>query len=103
MDPFAGHRKASLTTPEDQEFLAITVNYRDKTNNRMSHKELIDMISSITGTVDWKPAGLSHLAERFQSEMRWPCHWCTEENSKMIPDYSCAAAPLVCGYGIALG
>ena len=53
---YSDHRRASLTTPQDQEFLAGTANYRDKANNGMSRKELIDMILSITGTVDWKAA-----------------------------------------------
>jgi hypothetical protein len=53
---YSDNRRSSLTTHEDQEFLAATADYRDKANNGMSCKELIDMISSITGTVDWKPA-----------------------------------------------
>ena len=51
-DAYSYHKQTSLTTPEDRDFLAGTANYRDKANNGMSRKELIDMILTITGTVD---------------------------------------------------
>jgi hypothetical protein len=53
---YSDNMRSLLTTRKDQEFVAATADYRDKVNNGMSCKELIDMILSITGTVDWKAA-----------------------------------------------
>ena len=56
LDLYSNNRRPSLTTRDDQEILAATASYRDKANNGMSRKELIEMILSITSTVDWKAA-----------------------------------------------
>jgi hypothetical protein len=53
---YSDNMRSLLTTRKDQEFLAATADYRDKANNGMSYEELIDMILSIMGTVDWKAA-----------------------------------------------
>ena len=46
----------SLTTAADVEFLTVTAQYRDKANNGMSRKEMIDMIMKVTSCKKWKTA-----------------------------------------------
>ena len=49
-------QKQSLTTTGDVEFLSVTAQYRDKANNGMTRKEMIDMIMKVSNCKKWKTA-----------------------------------------------